>query len=87
MLRVVGFHIFMFLLPFIVYGFYLYFTRLDPLKRESWEHSPLYFLTLGGLVLTIGSFFVLAAFTGAGPGGTYVPARIEDGRLVPGRIE
>lgn len=87
MLRVVGFHLFMFLLPFIVYGFYLYFTRIDPLKREGWEGSPVYWLAIGGLVLTIGSFFAIAMFTGAGPGGTYVPARFEDGQLVPGRFE
>ena len=37
-----------------------------------------------GLVLMIGSFVVLAQFSGAPPGSTYVPAHIdEDGKFVP----
>ncbi len=87
MLRVAAFHIFMFLLPFIVYGVYLYFQNLDPLKQKAWEGSPIYWLAVGGLVLTIGSFFAIAIFFGADPGGTYVPAHMEDGELVPGRFE
>ena len=41
-------------------------------------------LTIAALVLMIGSFVVLAQFGGAPPGSTYVPAHIENGRLVPG---
>jgi hypothetical protein len=36
------------------------------------------------LLLMIGSFIVLAQFSGAPPGSTYVPAHVEDGRFVPG---
>jgi hypothetical protein len=36
------------------------------------------------LVLVVVSFFFLAEFSGAPPGSAYVPAHIEDGRLVPG---
>ncbi len=32
----------------------------------------------------IGSFVVLAKFSGAPPGSTYVPAHIENGKFVPG---
>jgi hypothetical protein len=32
----------------------------------------------------IGSFIVLAKFSGAPPGSTYVPAHIENGKFVPG---
>ena len=36
------------------------------------------------LLLVVGSFLVLAKFSGAPPGSTYVPAHIEDGKFVPG---
>jgi hypothetical protein len=32
----------------------------------------------------IASFILIAHFSGAPPGSTYVPAHMEDGRLVPG---
>jgi len=41
-------------------------------------------LVIVSLALVVGSFLVLAQFSGAPPGSTYVPAHIEDGRLVPG---
>jgi hypothetical protein len=36
------------------------------------------------LGLVIGSFLILAEFTGAPPRSTYIPAHMENGRLVPG---
>ena len=33
----------------------------------------------------IGSFILLAHFSGAPPGSIYEPAHIEDGKFVPGR--
>jgi hypothetical protein len=44
-------------------------------------------LSIAALVLMIGSFVVLAEFSGARPGSTYVPAHIEDGKFVPGRTQ
>ena len=41
-------------------------------------------LVLGSLLLVVISFVLLAHFSGAPPNSTYVPAHIEDGRLVPG---
>jgi hypothetical protein len=41
-------------------------------------------LVLVALVLVIASLIGFAHFTGAPPDSTYVPARIENGRLVPG---
>jgi Family of unknown function (DUF6111) len=41
-------------------------------------------LLLGSLLLVIVSFIMLANFSGAPPHSTYIPAHIEDGRLVPG---
>jgi hypothetical protein len=42
---------------------------------------------LGALLLTIFSLLLLAHFSGAPPKSTYVPAHIENGRLIPGREE
>jgi hypothetical protein len=44
-------------------------------------------LAIAGAVLVIGGLVWFAHFGGAPPTGTYVPAHIEDGRLVPGRIQ
>ena len=41
-------------------------------------------LVIGSLLLVIVSFVLLANFSGAPPNSTYVPAHIENGRLVPG---
>ena len=41
-------------------------------------------LVIVSLVLVIGSFLILAQFSGAPPGSTYVPAHIENGKFVPG---
>jgi hypothetical protein len=41
-------------------------------------------LAIAAAVLVIVSLVLLAQFSGAPPGSTYVPAHIENGRLVPG---
>jgi len=39
---------------------------------------------IGSLLLVVISFVLLAEFSGGSPNSTYVPAHIENGRLVPG---
>lgn len=87
MFRVVGVQLAFFLLPFVLYGFYLYFTRVDPLDRASWERGPIYWLAIAGLLLVIGVFVATATFSGAPPGAEYTPAQLRDGRIEPGRLE
>jgi hypothetical protein len=41
-------------------------------------------LVIASLVLMAASFVLLAQFSGAPPGSTYVPAHIEGGKFVPG---
>jgi Family of unknown function (DUF6111) len=41
-------------------------------------------LTVAALVLVIASLVLIAELSGAPPRSTYVPAHIENGRLVPG---
>jgi len=38
----------------------------------------------GSLLLVVLSFILLAHFSGAPPGSTYIPAHMENGKFVPG---
>ena len=54
------------------------------LHPESWPLPTLMWLTIAALLLMAGSFIVLAQWGGEPAGSTYVPAHIENGKLVPG---
>jgi hypothetical protein len=73
-----------FLIPFAVYALFLVATRSALLVQSSWPIRLVAKLTLGSLLLVVVSFILLAHFSGASPNSTYVPAHIENGRLVPG---
>lgn len=54
----------------------------------SWvRQGPWLWLIASGIVLMAIGLGLAAWMSGADPSGTYVPARLENGRLVPGRIE
>ena len=74
----------LFLAPFAAYVLFLWATRAKVLDLERWSLSTLMWLTIAALVLMLGSFLVLAQFSGAPPGSTYVPAHMDDGKFVPG---
>jgi hypothetical protein len=84
MIRPVATEIALFLLPFALYAIYLAATRTGVLHPDAWSLSALMWLTIAALGLMLSSFLVLAHFTGDAPNSTYVPAHIEDGKLVPG---
>jgi hypothetical protein len=76
----------LFLTPFALYAVFLVATNAAVLHSKSWAPRRLASLLIVALILTIGSFVVLAQFSGAPPGSTYVPAHVdEDGKFVPGR--
>jgi uncharacterized membrane protein len=77
----------LFLTPFVLYAAFLVATKADVRQRKSWPPRRLATLLIAALVFMIGSLVVLAEFSGAPPGSTYVPAHIEDGKFVPGRIQ
>ncbi len=87
MIRVVFFHASLFFAPFIAYAFYLYFQNRDVMQRDEWERRTTFWLLVVGLVLLIASFFAFSAFNGAGTDKHYVPARYEDGKIIPGHYE
>jgi Family of unknown function (DUF6111) len=74
----------LFLAPFAIYAVYLLATKAELLHPESWPLGTLMWLTIAALVLMFGSFIVLAQWGGERAGSQYVPAHMENGKLVPG---
>jgi hypothetical protein len=73
-----------FLIPFAVYVLFLVATRSGLLLQSSWPAKIIGRLVLGSLLLVVVSFILLAHFSGAPPNSTYIPAHVENGRLIPG---
>jgi hypothetical protein len=84
MIRPVLTEIVLFVTPFVLYAIFLWATRAGVLHPKSWPLSTLAWLTMAAFALVVCSFVIFAQFGGAPAGSTYVPAHIEDGRLVPG---
>jgi len=87
MIRPVLTELALFLMPFALYAIFLWATRADVLHPDSWSWATIGSLTVAALVLVVGSFVVIAQFSGSPPGSTYVPAHIENGRFVPGTTQ
>ena len=87
MLRVVLINLLMFLLPFIVYGAYMYFVRSNRDADSILRGAPITWLVTAGVVLAVATLIGLVTFTGEGTEGTYVPPRLEDGVIKPGHVE
>ena len=84
MIRPIATEIGLFLTPFVLYALFLLATRAGVLQSSAWTMRRLSGLLIASLILIVGSFVVLAQFSGAPPGSTYVPAHIdEDGKFVP----
>ena len=83
MIRPVFTELAIFLIPFAVYAAFLLATRAHLFDKTSWPLPVIGWLSAAALVLIIASFAVFAHFSGSPPGSTYVPAHIENGRLVP----
>jgi hypothetical protein len=73
-----------FLIPFAVYALFLLATRSGLTLQSSWPVHVIAKLVLGALMLVVVSFILLAHFSGASPNSTYIPAHLENGKLVPG---
>ena len=84
MIRPVFTELALFLAPFVVYAIFLVATKASLLDLASWPPKRLAGLAIAALLLMIGSFIYLAHFSGAPIGTEYVPAHLENGKLVPG---
>jgi hypothetical protein len=84
MIRPILTEIGLFLTPFALYAAFLVATRAGVLQPSSWTLRRIAALVIVSLALVIGSFVILAKYSGAPPGSTYVPAHVENGKFVPG---
>jgi hypothetical protein len=84
MIRPVLTELALFATPFVLYALFLWATRAKVFDLERWSLATLMWLTIAALLLMLGSFLVLAQFSGAPPGSTYEPAHMENGKFVPG---
>jgi hypothetical protein len=73
-----------FLIPFAVYALFLVASRAGLLAPNSWPLHLVARLAVTAMVLVVLSFVLLAHFSMAPPNSTYIPAHVENGRLVPG---
>jgi uncharacterized protein DUF6111 len=84
MIRPVLTEIVLFLTPFVLYALFLWLTRAGVFHPDSWSWKVIASLTIVALATVVISFVVMAQFAGQPPRSPYVPAHIEDGKLVPG---
>ena len=85
MIRPILTELVLFLAPFFAYAIFLLVTRANVFDRVSWPPKTLAALAIAAFVLMLGSFVLIAHFSGAPPGSTYEPAHMENGVFVPGR--
>jgi hypothetical protein len=86
MLRVIAEPLFLFLSPFAAYAIFLYLRNLYPFAFGHWTRKTVSSLTLAGLGLALLGMFLLGLFSERHDG-AYAPAHIENGRLVPGKMQ
>ena len=87
MIRPLATEIVLFLMPFVLYGVFLWATKAGVMHPDSWPISRIAWLLIAALVLMLGSFLYFANYSGAPVGSTYVPAHMEDGKFVPGQTK
>lgn len=86
MIRPLVMELALFLTPFVVYAAYVWLTKGEMLEQEHWPLRVVAILAGIAVVLAAGCFVAIIHFSGAPIGSTYVPAHIEDGKFIPGRM-
>ena len=76
----------LFFAPFVAYAIWLHFAGHGWRAPERWRGVPLVWLVAAGVALTVASLFTLALTGGGSTKALYVPAHMENGVFVPGRI-
>lgn len=86
MMRRILYEFLLFILPFVAYGIWWRYAlrhRDDAhLQKTPWAR-----LVIVGLSLVVASFFFWRWEEGDHRDGTYVPARVKDGKIIPGHID
>ncbi len=87
MLRIVLINIALFVLPLALYAAYFYITeRNRNAVVIEWKNMPLSLLLQIGLGLIVIGMLITAYMGGEDARGTYVPARMENGKVIPGEV-
>jgi Family of unknown function (DUF6111) len=86
MLRIALIDVFMFALPFLLYGAYMLATR-SASPAGLWQGAPVVWLLAAGATLLFITMATLISFSGGRPGGTYHPPILQDGVVKPGEID
>lgn len=76
----------LFLLPFLAYAVLLVMRRTTPFASRNWSQGTVSTLTLAGLLIAVVGMLLFGVFAERHLG-AYVPAHIENGTLVPGRMQ
>jgi hypothetical protein len=87
MARYIAIDIVFFLLPFAAYAAWLFVTRGSMGNVDDWQVRTIAYLSIAGAGLLLGAILAFTSFNQAPPDGVYVPAHVENGRIVPGHIE
>jgi hypothetical protein len=87
MARVLALNAIFFLVPFAIYALWLALSQRPLSDPKSWPLRSVVYLAIGGLALTSLALVFFIHFSSAPPGAEYSPARIENGRIVPGTLE
>lgn len=88
MLRVALLNIFLLVLPLALYAVYFYVTqRNQHAPVIDWKKMPLRVPLQVGFALIALGMLATAFLEGDDAGGTYVPARMQDGRIIPGKVQ
>lgn len=74
-----------FLLPFVIYGFYILLARAGVVRRPL--TTPWVMLFGAGLLLMVVGVGVLALTGGAEPDAAYTPPRVENGEIRSGTFQ
>lgn len=83
-MRVMFINLLFFLLPFIGYGLFVYFSKGRIDASEVLKGKQFFWLVGGGIACVVIGLVVLATFQTGSPEAVYVPTRYENGVLVPG---
>ena len=86
MIRVLPRLLVFFLVPFLLYLLWLAARWENPLVVERWTRKVLVPLSLAGLGCVLAGLVVIGVTAPRYEGG-YLPAHVEDGRVVPGRMK
>jgi hypothetical protein len=83
-IRLLSFELALFVAPFIAYALFLWVVHKGIVHPAEWSTRVLAVLTVVAVVLTAIGFAAVAQLSGAPAHSDYIPAHVENGRIVPG---